>query len=254
VSAIKEISIGKGHDPRDFVLLAYGGAGPMHAAFIADELEIPRVLVPTAPGNFSAFGSLISDLRHDHVRTRLVQTRRGDFAEVGAIFAELEAEARATLLREGIGADAVRLGRGLGMRYVGQSWELLVRWPEGADSMDALEAAFHQAHERRYGHASGGATEIVNFRVTAVGVIGKPALPRWTAGGRVEEARRGERAVYFDGRFGAVPVYVRDRLPSGGRFAGPAIVEEMGSTTVVPPRWAGEVGGHGEIVLSRSSL
>ena len=110
VSAIKEISIGKGHDPRDFVLLAYGGAGPMHAAFIADELEIPRVLVPTAPGNFSAFGSLISDLRHDHVRTRLVNTRHGDFAEVEAIFAELEAEARATLEREGIGAEAVRLG------------------------------------------------------------------------------------------------------------------------------------------------
>jgi N-methylhydantoinase A len=254
VSAIKEISIGKGHDPRDFVLLAYGGAGPMHAALIADELEIPRVLVPTAPGNFSAFGSLISDLRHDHVRTRLVSTRQGDFAEVEAIFGELEAEARATLAREGIGPDAVRLARGLGMRYVGQSWELLVRWPEGAGSMDALEAAFHQAHERRYGHASGGATEIVNFRITAVGVIAKPSLPRWPAGGRVEDARRGERAVYFDGSFGAVPVYVRDRLPPGGRFAGPAIVEEMGSTTVVPPRWRGEVGEHGEILLSRSSL
>jgi N-methylhydantoinase A len=210
--------------------------------------------VPTAPGNFSAFGSLISDLRHDHVRTRLVSTRQGDFAEVEAIFGELEAEARATLAREGIGPDAVRLARGLGMRYVGQSWELLVRWPEGAGSMDALEAAFHQAHERRYGHASGGATEIVNFRITAVGVIAKPSLPRWPAGGRVEDARRGERAVYFDGSFGAVPVYVRDRLPPGGRFAGPAIVEEMGSTTVVPPRWRGEVGEHGEILLSRSSL
>jgi N-methylhydantoinase A len=254
VSAIKEISIGKGHDPRDFVLLAYGGAGPMHAALIADELEIPRVLVPTAPGNFSAFGSLISDLRHDHVRTRLVSTRQGDFAEVEAIFGELEAEARKTLAREGIGPDAVRLLRWLGMRYVGQSWELLVRWPDGAGSMEALEAAFNEAHERRYGHASGGATEIVNFRVTAVGVIAKPTLPRWPAGGRVEDARRGERAVYFDGSFGAVPVYVRDRLPPGGRFAGPAIVEEMGSTTVVPPRWSGEVGEHGEIVLSRSTI
>jgi N-methylhydantoinase A len=94
----------------------------------------------------------------------------------------------------------------------------------------------------------------VNFRVTGVGVIAKPTLPRWPAGGRVEEARRGERAVYFDGGFGAVPVYVRDRLPPGGRFTGPAVVEEMGSTTVVPPRWAGEVGEHGEIVLSRSTI
>jgi N-methylhydantoinase A len=254
VSAIKEISIGKGHDPRDFVLLAYGGAGPMHAALVADELDIPRVLVPTAPGNFSAFGSLISDLRHDHVRTRLVSTRRGNFAEVQAIFGELEAEARATLGREGIAAGAIQLGRALGMRYVGQSWELLVRVPDGADSMAVLEEAFHGAHERRYGHASGGPTEIVNFRITGVGVIPKPALPRWMAGGRVEQARRGQRDVYFEGSFGAVPVYVRDRLPGGGRFAGPAIVEEMGSTTVVPPRWAGVVGDHGEIVLSRSGI
>ncbi len=254
VSAIKEISIAKGHDPRDFVLLAYGGAGPMHAALVADELEIPRVLVPTAPGNFSAFGSLISDLRHDHVRTRLLPTRRADFAEVQAIFAELEAEARATLAAQGIAEDAVRLGRALGMRYVGQSWELLVRVDEAAASMGALEEAFHRAHERRYGHASGGPAEIVTFRVTAVGVIPKPTLPRWSAAGSVAEARRGERPVYFDGAFAPVPVYVRERLPAGGRVTGPAIVEEMGSTTVLPPRWHGRVGEWGELVLERSGV
>ena len=255
VSAIKEISIGKGHDPRDFVLLAYGGAGPMHAAFVADELEIPRVLVPTAPGNFSAFGSLISDLRHDHVRTRLVSTRQrrlrgggGDLRRAGGGGA---GDARAGRDRRRRG-PARRAGSACATSASrGSCWSAGRTAPA---SMDALEAAFHQAHERRYGHASGGAIEIVNFRLTGVGVIAKPALPRWPAGGRVEEARRGERAVYFDGGFGAVPVYVRDRLPPGGRFAGPAIVEEMGSTTVVPPRWAGEVGEHGEIVLSRSSL
>jgi len=254
VSAIKEISIAKGHDPRDFVLLAYGGAGPMHAALIAEEVEIPRVLVPTAPGNFSAFGSLISDLRHDHVRTRLVNTRRGAFAEVQEIFAELEAEARATLEREGIPPDRVELGRALGMRYVGQSWELLVRVPDGADSMTALEEAFHRTHERRYGHATGTAAEIVNFRVTAVGVIAKPSLPRWSVTGHLAEARRAERPVYFEGGFLSVPVYQRDRLPAGGRFAGPAIVEEMGSTTVVPPRWTGTVGAWGELMLERRTL
>jgi N-methylhydantoinase A len=254
VSAIKEISIAKGHDPRDFVLCAYGGAGPMHAALVAEELEIPRVVVPTAPGNFSAFGSLISDLHHDHVRTRLVNVRRGDFAEVQAVFAELEAEARATLEREGIRPGDVRLGHALGMRYVGQSWELLVRVPEGADSLAVLEEAFHRAHEHRYGHASGGAAEIVTFRVTAEGVIPKPTLPRWTVTGRVEEARRAERAVYFDGAFRPVPVYVRDRLPGGGRVDGPAIVEEMGATTVVPPDWTGAVGGWGELVLEPRSL
>ncbi len=254
VSAIKEISIAKGHDPRDFVLLAYGGAGPMHAALIAEEVEVPRVLVPTAPGNFSAFGSLISDLRHDHVRTRLVNTRRGNFADVQEAFAELEAEAGAMLEREGIPPDRVELLRALGMRYVGQSWELLVRVPDGADSMAALEEAFHATHERRYGHASGGAAEIVNFRVTGVGVIAKPSLPRWSVTGPVADARRAERPVYFEGAFVSVSVYQRERLPVGGRLAGPAIVEEMGSTTVVPPRWTGTVGAWGELLLERRTL
>jgi N-methylhydantoinase A len=254
VSAIKEISIAKGHDPRDFVLLAYGGAGPMHAALVAEELEIPRVVVPTAPGNFSAFGSLISDLRHDHVRTRLVNLRQGAIADVEGVFAELEAEARATLAQEGIAPDRMRVMRGLGMRYVGQSWELLVRVPDGADSMAALEEAFRRTHERRYGHASGGAVEIVNFRVTGVGAIPKPTVPRWTAAGRIEDARRAERSVYFDGAFGPVSVYRRDGLAAGGRFTGPAIVEEMGATTVVPPGWTGTVGGFGELTLERRSI
>jgi len=114
VGAIKEISIAKGHDPRDFVLLAYGGAGPMHAALIADELEMPRVVVPTAPGNFSAYGSLISDLRRDYVRTRLTPTRGAAFTEVEQVFADLEREARTDLVGEGIGPDRISLVRALG--------------------------------------------------------------------------------------------------------------------------------------------
>jgi N-methylhydantoinase A len=254
VSAIKEISIAKGHDPRDFTLLAYGGAGPMHAAFVAEEVEIPRVLVPTAPGNFSAFGSLISDLRRDYVRTRLLNTRTGDFADVAAMFAELEREARDDLQREGLSADRISTIRALGMRYVGQSWELLVRMPERADSMAAVEEAFHRAHERRYGHATPDAAEIVNFRLTGVGSIAKPSLPRWSVTGALGDARRAERAVFFDGAFMAVPVYTRDRLPGGTSFAGPAVVEEMGATTVVPPGWTGTVGPWGELTLTRRTL
>jgi N-methylhydantoinase A len=254
VSAIKEISIAKGHDPRDFALVAYGGAGPMHAAFIAEELEIPRVVVPPAPGNFSAFGSLISDLRRDYVRTRLHNTRTGRFAEVEEAFAELEREARADLAREGIPEDRVSTLRALGMRYQGQSWELLVRVPEEADSMAALEEAFNRAHERRYGHRGPGAVEIVNFRLTGIGQIPKPSRVRWAVAGTLAAAKLGARSVYFDHEFVTIPVYERDRLPGGVPFDGPAVVEEMGSTTVVPAGWTGTVGPWGELVLERRAL
>jgi N-methylhydantoinase A len=254
VGAIKEISIAKGHDPRDFALVAYGGAGPMHAALVAEELEMPRVLVPPAPGNFSAFGALISDLRRDYVRTRLTPTRRATLAEVERVFAELEAEARADLAAEGIAPDRLTIVRSLGMRYVGQSWELLVRAPAEAASMAGLEAAFHRAHERRYGHASDGAAEIVNFRLAATGAVPKPSPARWAVTGSVAGARRLERTVHFGGAAARVPVYARARLPAAAAVAGPAVIEEMGATTVVPPGWAATVGEWGELVLARRSL
>jgi N-methylhydantoinase A len=254
VGAIKEISIAKGHDPRDFVLVAYGGAGPMHAVFVAEELELPRVIVPPAPGNFSAFGALISDLRRDYVRTRLTQTHQGEFAEVEHLFAELERAARAELAAEGVAPERISMGRALGMRYVGQSWELIVRVPEGLDSMAGLEAEFHQAHERRYGHASDGAAEIVTFRLTAIGAVPKPASSRWSVAGAVAAARRQERAVCFGGAAEWVPVYLRDRLPGGETIPGPALIEEMGATTVIPPGWAASVGPWGELTLARHSL
>jgi len=273
VGAIKEISIAKGHDPRDFALVAYGGAGPLHAAFIAEELEMPRVIVPPAPGNFSAFGALISDLRRDYVRTRLTPTRQGSFAEVSEVFAELAREARRDLTAEGIAPEDITLARTLGMRYVGQSWELLVRVPDDADGMAALERAFQHAHERRYGHAHDGPAEIVNFRLAATGAVPKPSLARWgdrsgngerTGGGggragapasaRLAAAERARRAVRFGGEALAVPVYERARLVGGLTVPGPAILEEMGSTTVVPPGWETTVGEWGELVLQRRSV
>jgi N-methylhydantoinase A len=254
VGAIKEISIAKGHDPRDFALVAYGGAGPVHAAFIAEELEMPRVIVPSAPGNFSAFGSLISDLRRDYVRTRLTHTRRDSFDEVARLFEDLERDARADLAAEGIAPERIVLTRTVGMRYVGQSWELLVRVPDDATSMGALEAAFQRGHERRYGHAHDAAAEIVNFRLAAAGAVPKPTLPRWSVTGTVAGARRAERAVYFGGETLRTPVYARERLPGGAPVTGPAIVEEMGATTIVPPGWTATVGPWGELVLERRTV
>jgi len=254
VSAIKEISIAKGHDPRDFALLAYGGAGPMHAAFVAEELDIPRVIIAPAPGNFSAFGALISDLRRDYVRTRLLPTRGGALTEVERVFHELEREARADLELAGISAERITFSRGLGMRYVGQSWELLVKMPADPETMAALDTAFQQTHQRRYGHATDGPAEIVNVRLTAIGAIAKPTLPRQAGRETLAEARLTVRPVVFGGAHLPTSVYRRDWLPEGAPFDGPAIVEEMGATTVIPPGWSASVGAWGEITLTRRSV
>jgi N-methylhydantoinase A len=125
--------------------------------------------------------------------------------------------------------------------------------PAGLDSMAALETEFRQAHERRYGHASDGPAEIVNFRLTAIGAVPKPSPTQWTVKGTLAAARRAERAVHF-GETQRVPVYARERLPAGERVAGPALVEEMGATTVIPPGWDGVIGTWGELTLSRRSL
>ncbi len=254
VSAIKEISIAKGHDPRDFALLAYGGAGPMHAAFVAEELDISRVIITPAPGNFSAFGALISDLRRDYVRTRLIPTRGGALTEVEYVFDQLEREAKSDLELAGISSERISFSRSLGMRYVGPSWELLVKMPTNADTMAALGAAFQQAHQRRYGHASEGPAEIVNVRLAAIGAIPKPTLSRWTGRGTLTQTRPTTRQVVFGGEHRPTLVYRRDRLPEAASFDGPAIVEEMGATTVIPPGWSASVGTWGELTLTRRSL
>jgi N-methylhydantoinase A len=252
VSAIKQISISDGHDPRDFTLLPYGGAGPMHAAAIAEELEMRSVLVPIGPGNFAAFGSLISDLRRDYVLTRTLQLQTADWAEVDRVFRTIETQARSDLLDEGIPADRIGMLRSAGMRYLGQSWELKVDIATSVTSIEALIATFGSVHDRRFGHRSGGKVEIVNFRVAGVGHVYKPALPRWTVVGTLDDARTAVRPVYFDGAYRDTPIYARDRLPAGQRLRGPALIEESGSTTVIPEQWHARVMEHGEILLERS--
>jgi len=251
VSAIKQISIANGYDPRDFVLLPYGGAGPMHAAAIADELEMTRILVPVGPGNFAAFGSLISDLRRDHARTKTAILTDAGYDTVDATFAEIEQRARQDLLDEGVAAERIVLKRSAGMRYLGQSWELLVELPDTVASIADMEAAFAEVHDRRFGHRSGGAVEIVNYRVTALGVVDKPALPLWTEGGPAEQAISGQRAVRFDGATHETPIYQRALLAAGVALHGPAIIDESGSTTLLPPGWGLRVLDHGDLMLEK---
>lgn len=251
VSAIKQISIANGHDPRDFVLLPFGGAGPMHAAAIADELEIERVLVPVGPGNFAAFGSLISDLRRDFAQTRTMQLDAVSWSQIDDGFRAIEADAKAGLIAEGVAEADIELRRSAGMRYLGQSWELIVDLAPDTNSIAKLTAAFAEVHDRRFGHHSGGAVEIVNFRVAAIGRVIKPTLPDLQPMGPRTDAKIGMREVYFDGSFRPTPVYRRDSLVLDQTLAGPAVVEESGSMVLVPPGWNATVLRHGELMLAR---
>ncbi len=253
ISAIKEISIAKGYDPREFTLLAYGGAGPMHAAYIADELDVTRVIVPPSPGNFSAFGCLVSDLQYTHVRTRLLETRRHDWSEVARIFVELEEQGRAGMREESIKDECIEVRRELGMRYVGQSWELVVAIDRDVESMQRLESVFRAAHEMRYGHSVDEPMEIVTVRTVTLGRMAKPRLSASRAELEVIEANSKHRDVYFDGSYRRTEVHVRDSLAPGVSLPGPLLVEEMGAMTVVPPAWTLSVGELGEFHLHRKS-
>ncbi|HVQ74732.1 MAG TPA: hydantoinase/oxoprolinase family protein [Candidatus Binatia bacterium] len=250
-SAIREISIQRGYDPRDFTLIAFGGAGPMHALALAEEIGIPRVLVPRHPGNFSALGLLASDIKHDDVRTRIGPLReRASVLET--LFAEMEDGARRQLEREGFAPGRQRMRRSLDLRYRGQAFELNVG-VDGAPAGDAVEAAFHQQHRATYGHANAGAVvELVNARLSAYGVVDKPAAaPPRSEAASLDAALAERRTVWFDGVRHDCPVWDREQLPGGAAFPGPAIVEEFGATTVILPGWSAALDEQGNLRLAR---
>jgi N-methylhydantoinase A len=278
-SAIREISIQRGHDPRDFTLIAFGGAGPMHALAMAEEIGIPRVLVPRHPGNFSALGLLAADIKHDDVRTR-VGPLRERLPALRDAFAEMEAAARRQLEREGFAPDHQKLLRSLDLRYRGQAFELNLAVEEAAvdgrgaawagrgappanradttiepSAYQQIEADFHRHHRDVYGHSNPEATvELVNARLTAYGLVPKPAPERRAVPGATLEAALVERRpVWFQGRAQDCPVWDRDRLPEGAGLQGPAIVEEFGATTVVPPGWRGTLDDHGNLRFEREA-
>jgi len=253
-SAIREISIQRGHDPRDFTLIAFGGAGPMHALAMAEEIGIPRVLVPRHPGNFSALGLLAADIKHDDVRTR-VGPLGERLAALGQAFAEMETAAREQLEREGFAREQQKLLRSLDLRYRGQAFELNIPVSDRELRLDEIEADFHRQHRDTYGHSNPtAAIELVNARLTAYGLVPKPAAERHAAVGvALEGALVERRPVWFGGRPHDCPVWDRERLPEGARLSGPAIVEEFGATTVVPPGWRGAMDALGNIRFERET-
>jgi N-methylhydantoinase A len=253
--AVRVVSVERGRDPRDFALLAFGGAGPLHAAALAAELGVGTVLVPPQPGILCALGLLVEDLRTDYVRTRVLPLEPGLAPTLAAEFGPLESAARAWLEREGVQPAQRTLERQLEMRYAGQNYELPVPCGDGTPDVTRLRQAFLLAHRHAYGYAAEDEPiQVVNLRVRAVGHIAP--LP-WASEPPVEDpdpgpARVGARGVYFDaaGGFVETPLYGRDRLRAGHRIAGPAIVEQMDSTTVLAPGQTAHVHSSGTLIIT----
>ncbi|NEU57730.1 hydantoinase/oxoprolinase family protein [Halorussus sp. MSC15.2] len=239
--AVREVTVERGHDPRTFALAAFGGAGPMHAAALADRLDVTRVVVPRACGVLSAFGLLAADETRDAVRTYRTALDAADPEGVSGVLADLADEARADL-RDPEAAEIVRRAD---LRYAGQSFELPVEVGESFDP-EAVERRFHEAHETAYGYRMDEAVELVGLRVRATVARETPRVAYESAG----EARIGEREADFGGEFREVPVYRREALPAGETFAGPAVCEQADSTVVVPPNWRAAVREDGTLVLT----
>jgi N-methylhydantoinase A len=251
--AVRSVSVGRGYDPRDFAMVAFGGAGPLHTAEIARELHIPTLIIPRVPGHFSALGMLLADLRHDYVRTYYKPLDACDFSAIEAIYAELIAEGQALLESEGVAADQMVFQRFLDMRYVGQ--EFPIQTPVSGEDVArhdiaTLRAAFDRIHDRRFGHqAVDEPVEIVNLRLTAKGRRGQSTFPEVASaapGGML-----GERRIIFTDPARPVlcPIYDRDQLASGQVVHGPSAVVEYASTTVLFEGDTLTVAPTGELVI-----
>ncbi len=240
-AALGVVSVQRGYDPREFALIVAGGAGPIHAAPIARELEIPLILVPRESSVFCAAGMLISDLQHDYVRTYARDIDQVDRTEVGRLYREMSEAAVSTLTAEGIPTDRVNIQFGADLHYVGQFHEVEVPAPAAlsmtAPDLEAVVEAFHRRHDKLYGYAMRGTPiELINLRVTGRGITEKPTVARQaTATGSPDDALQKRRPVCFDGEFVDTPVYDGLRLHVGNRIAGPAIVAQPTTTIVVPP-------------------
>jgi len=248
VASIREISIARGHDPRRCALVAFGGAGPMHATQVAEALAIPKVIVPPHAGNLSALGLISADLRIDLSETVLLPNEPASTAAAQEAFGRLEETGRDRFAAEGFARDGVVIERVAEMRYAGQAHELAIPVAGEPDSA-VLADAFNASYERAYGHCNRDeAIEIVNLRVAAIVPVSQLRLRAQQADGA---GAGGERAVWFRNDFQPTAVYERHRIPIGNQIAGPAIVEEGGATTVVFPGWRMERDEHDNLILKR---
>ncbi|MBT6276947.1 MAG: hydantoinase/oxoprolinase family protein, partial [Chromatiales bacterium] len=257
VRALRRVSVERGRHPSQYSMVAFGGAGPLHACYLAEELGVPEVLIPPLPGVASAVGLLGADMRHE--------ARRAFFGELGAVepaqfnqaFSELYEQARAGLAGAGLAEDQlVAVGAG-DMRYVGQAYELTVEWPTltvDASTRAEMAARFHAQHRRLYAYdIPDRAIELVSLRVTVTATVARPAETTLTPSTGVPSPK-GHRSVYFrDTGSVECPVYERGDLRGDDALAGPAVIEQKDSTTLLPPGWSLTVAPLGHLILSRET-
>jgi N-methylhydantoinase A len=246
------MTIQRGIDPSAFALLSFGGSGPAQSAAVMELMGMKTTIVPPNPGNLSAFGLLAVDWRTDHIVTKVMGEEAIDLPAVAAIYASLETEGTATLEKDGIPPAKIALMREADVRYAGQSMEVRVPAPSGkidGQFVAGLIEAFHAAHRKTFGYNYAGQqkVELVNFCVSAFGMIDRPSIPELDKSGA--PPKPASRQVYFDGKFRDTPVFARASLPAGFKLEGPAIVEEFGSTSVVFPGQALTVDPHGILII-----
>jgi N-methylhydantoinase A len=253
---LRIVSLERGLDPRDFVLMSFGGAGPIHACALAEELKIGKIIVPSGPGLFSAYGLLSADFRNTFIKAIMELATEVDVKKVEDVFQKLELQGAEFLQKQQIPRSKMLFSRQMDMRYFGQSYELAIPTskPFDEEALHRVIEDFHKKHETMYGYAvKEEPVELVNIEVKAMGVVDKPRLRKQVL--KEEEpssnALIGRRKVFFEGDndFTKTSIYNREKLKSGNRISGPAIIEQYDSTTVVYPEWKASVDEIGNIVL-----
>ena len=253
VEALHLVTVARGEDPREYVLVAFGGAGPVHAALLAEELKIPRILVPASPGLASAMGLLVSDLKRDYIQTHFAELEKVAAGEVQRRFEAMERVAQEEFEAQGISPEQIRHGRAIDLRYSIQKYELPVavaRTVLTETDKIGWRRMFDELHEKHYGsRAEDQRVELVNYRLTTKVILPKPLVSELAMQGeRPDAALKGHRSAYFDG-WHDCPIYDRERLVCGNRIHGCAIIEQMDSTIVIHPRQTAHVDRFGNIII-----
>jgi N-methylhydantoinase A len=254
--AIKAVSSQRGYDIRDFTLVAFGGGGPMHAGRMALDLGIPSVLIPLTPGVHSALGLLMSDVKHDYVRSKLAGLDELDLNEVNHLFAQLIDAARGDLRSEGFGADEMKIEAFLDLRYAGQGYELTVACPMPplkTEQLKLMRERFDTQHEQASGHkAETEPVELVSLRLISYGLVPQAKLsPERPTGRKIEEAETGARKIYLGKEHGTLKcrIYTRELLEVGHAIAGPAVIEQLDTTTVIHPEQDATVDEYRNLIV-----
>lgn len=253
--AIRMVSSDRGRDPRDHTIVAFGGAGGLHAFDVAQASGVEKIIVPPYAGVACAFGAITMDVRHDLETTFFTGLDELDFDALNAAYAELENEARRMIVEDGADADSISLDRFAAMRYVGQSYEVTTPIPAGElgpESLPEISQAFYSEHEREYGlYSTEFSMAMVNLRVTAVGLTEKPSDDSMAGSAAEEQGEPGSREVFFDGSYHTVPVYDSSSAPAGTQISGPAIVEQEHGVVVVPKAAQAHVDRYGHIIVEK---